>query len=121
MLEASFVVTVATVFQGQLTVTCQGLTPGKTYQISPPLGVVNPRSKKPNYFSFRAAADGSGGTGGPIPVVFSIWWFQDPYFGTWYVVEPDGCVCGLSRKDGGRLTLVLSGVFLDPYPNYPYF
>jgi hypothetical protein len=106
---------------GQLTVTCQGLTPGKTYQISPPLGVVNPRNKKPNYFSFRAAADGSGGSGGPIPVVFSIWWLQDPYLGTWGVMDPDGCVVAVSRTDGSRLTLVLTGVLLDPYPNYPYF
>jgi hypothetical protein len=36
-------------------------------------------------------------------------------------MDPDGCGIAVSRKEGSRLTLVLSGVFLDPYPNYPYF
>jgi hypothetical protein len=107
-------------FSGQLTVTCQGLTPGKTYRISPALGAVNPPKKKPDFFSFMAAADGSGGTGGPIPVTFQIVWFMD-YFGNWYVYDPDGCVVAVSRKEGSRLTVVLSGLFLDPYPTYPHF
>jgi hypothetical protein len=105
---------------GQLTVTCHGLTPGKTYQISPALGVFFPRNKKPNYFSFRAAADGSGGTGGLIQVTFLITWYMDGG-GNWWVYDPDGCVVAVSRKDGSRLPLVLTGLFPDPYPNSPIF
>jgi hypothetical protein len=108
-------------FYGQLSVTCQGLTPGKTYRISPTWAVASPSKKKQqNYFSFIAAADGSGGTGGPIPVAFQIVWYMDA-FGTWFVFDPDGYTFDVSRKEGSRLTAVLSGLFLDPYPTYPHF
>jgi hypothetical protein len=119
LVGTSPVVTVAELFQGQLTVTCQGLTPGKTYRISPRLGVVNPPKKKPNFFWFTAAADGSGGTGGPIPVTFETRWFMDAG-GYWWPMDPDGCVVAVSREQGSRLTLVLTGVFLDPYPAFRY-